>query len=301
MAAIICIYAVCELLATYNKAKNIVAITIMLALFLQMQLNYIEGLNNRYDWSWRGTTSENITNGKLITNMKWLLKDRGNIGTDEQREKVDIFLESHTNSQYMKLFDEDIPIINGTYIQTYLTQVHEAKGIDYPAYYKEKIWNALDAGQGVYDLIRPGNLQYAYNLANNWGLQITECEYVESYYTWDMCPMLIRYERADKENESHSIDYANIDTTTLDEIPNPVISGLAYLDSASAPACTLVLRTEWADGGNIEQKLYIRAEQLYDLRQYFSLPDVSSDDKVFLQVWEEDVKINIANLGIESY
>ncbi len=301
MAVIICVYAVCELLTADKKAQRILAITIMLALVLQMQLNYIEGLNNRYDWSWRGTIADNITNGKLAANMKWLLRDRGNIGTDEQREKVDIFLESYTSSQYMKMFDENIPIINGSYVQSYLAQVYEVKGIDYPTYYREKIVKALMEGKGVYDLLRPEHIQYAVNLANAWGLQITECEYIESYYTWDRSPVLIRYELADEENEYHLVNHVDIDTSIFQGTHDVSLRGIAYLDSASASNCTLIVKTEWADGGNIEQKLSLRAGQLYDLSQYFNISDVDSRDKVYLQVLEEGINVNIANLGFVQY
>lgn len=295
MAAIICIYAVCDLLMAPGKTIRVIAATVMLALVLQMQLNYIEGINNSYDWSWRGTTAANITNGRLFDNMKWLLRDRGSIGTDEQRDKVDIFLESYTNSQYMKMFDEDIPIINGYFIQTYLTQVHDVKGIDYPAYYREKIVAALEEGKGVYDLLAPENVYRAINLANAWGLRITECEYVESYYTKDEYPVLIRYELANEDNEFFPINFVEVDTSMLSRSHNAQLEGIAYLDSATASHCTLTLTVEWADGGSIEQKILLDAGYLYDLSQYFSVPGVDAKDRVYLEVLEEGINVNIAN------
>lgn len=302
MAAIICVYGVCDLLMTPRKIIRVIAATVMLALVLQMQLNYVEGINNLYSWSgWRGTTAVNITNGRLFANMKWLLRDRGAIGTDEQRGKVDIFLESYTNSQYMKMFDEDIPIINGYFIQTYLTQVRDVKGIDYPAYYKEKIVTALVEGKGVYDLLAPQNVYHAIDLANAWGLRITECEYVESYYTKDEYPVLIRYELANKDNEFFPINFVEVDTSMLSRSHNAQLEGIAYLDSAAASHCTLTLTVEWADGGSIEQKIFLDAGHLYDLSQYFSVPGVDAKDRVYLEVLEEGTNVNIANSVIRVH
>lgn len=301
MAAIICMSAVCDLLMAHKKILRVIAATVMLALVLQMQLNYMEGINNRYDWSWRGTTAENIANGKLFANLKWLLRDRGTIGTDEQHSKVDIFLESYTNSQYMKMFDEDIPIINGDYIETYLTQVRDVKGIDYPAYYKEKIMNALEEGKGVYDLLAPKNIYHAIDLANAWGLRITECEYVESFYTKDEYPVLIRYELANEDNEFLPVDFVDIDTSILGGSHNAQLGGIVYLDSTTAPYCTLALMVEWADGGTIEQKINLDAGNLYDLSQYFSIPGVDAEDRVYLEVLEEGITVNIANLVTSAH
>lgn len=301
MAVIISIAAICELLLNKKKTIRSMAVLMMLALFLQMQLNYIEGLNNRYDWSWRGTTAYNITNGKMAANIKWLLRDRGNIGSDEQHDKVDMFLESYTNSQYMKMFDENIPIINGSYVQTYLAQVYEVKGIDYPSYYRNKIVEALNEGKGVYEILLPDNIHRAFDLANAWGLQITECEYVESYYTWDRCPVLIRYELANEENEYSPLNYADLDTTNINKDENAHLEGIVYLDNAVASSCTLILKVEWADGGNVEQKIVLRAGRFYDLSQYFNLPHTSSGDRVYLQVAEDGTDVNVMNLGIAVY
>ena len=84
-------------------------------------------------------------------------------------------------------------------------------------------------------------------------------------------------------------------------IHNAHMKGLVYLDSAVASACTLILTTEWADGGSMEQRLNLRAGQLYDLSQYFSVPAVDPQDRVYLRGVEEGIDVNIANLGIESY
>lgn len=297
MAAVICLMAICELLLNNKKIVQTIAGFMMVALIMQTQFNILEGLNNSYDWSWRGTTSDNIVNGNFSANIKWLLRDRGNIGSEEQHDKVDLFLESYTSGQFMKLFDENIPIINGRYVQTYLAQVHTVKGVDYPSYYKNKVLDALRQGKGVYDIVQPGYMQYAIEMANAWGLQITECEYLESYYTLESCPLLVRYELANEENELLQTNYLDLCVTGFSEEDDLFLTGLAYLDNMAVPYCTLALKIQWADGGNVEQRILLRSGQVYDLGDYFSLPQIGQYDHVYLESGEN---INIMNLDIRN-
>lgn len=300
VAAIISMAAICELLLNKRKTVRIIAGFMMVSLIAQTQFNLLEGINNNYDWSWRGTTSDNIINGKFSANVKWLFRDRGCIGSDEQHDKVDLFLESYTSGQYMKIFDENIPIINGRYVETYLAQVYAVKGIDYPSYYKNKVLYALQEGKGVYDILLPEHIQHAFELANAWGLRITECEYLESYYTLDKCPLLIRYELANEENEYSLMNYMYINVAELSDGDNSTLTGLVWLDNMVAPYCTLALNVEWADGGNVEQKITLRSGQLYELSHYFNLPQINKNDKVYLQVVESGIDINIMNFGVYS-
>lgn len=296
IASILAFIAITNLLQSPGKISTGIAYVLLLCLIVQFQYNAITGINNAYDWSWRGTTVNNLKNGVLADNAKWLLRDRGKIGSDEQREKVDIFLETGVSSQLMKNFDPDIPIINASYILGYLGGVKEQKGIDYPGYYKDKINSAIQNGAGVYDIRFLNQLEEACNLANQWGVEIVGCEKIDSYYTTTL-PVLIQYTTSGNTNTFTALNTTQILENLSANKEQVSLNGIVYLNYYEQNERKLeIIVTK--EGVQSISEVMLQPKEFYNLHDLINISGLTASDQVVVNI-EEGATVYAINLWLE--
>ena len=169
-----------------------ISLAMLFILVSQCYAYSLGGYANSYDWSWRGSTYSNFKSGVLKDNFKWIFKDR-QIGTEEQRNKVDMFLLIANGNAYATLFNADIPIIGAANISQYLGGLESVKGINYVEDYKNYALNMIQSGAGVYDIARLNNLSSCIDLANMWGVEFANIEWMDSFFVYDNELALINY------------------------------------------------------------------------------------------------------------
>lgn len=296
IASILAFIAITNLLQSPGKIVKGIAYILLLCLIVQFQYNAVTGINNAYDWSWRGTTINNLKNGVLADNVKWLLRDRGKIGSDEQREKVDIFLETGVSSQLMKNFNPDIPIINASYILGYLEGVKEQKGIDYPSYYKDKVDSAIQNGAGVYDIKFLNQLEEVCNLANQWGVEIIGCEKMDSYYIAEQ-PVLIQYTTSDNANTFTALSATQVLERLSADKEHVSLNGIVYLNYYEQTERKLEIIVTKAGVQSISE-IMLHPKEIYKLQDIIDISGLTASDQVIINI-EEGATVYAINLWLD--
>ncbi|MDD3346471.1 hypothetical protein [Oscillibacter sp.] len=291
-------------LESKKRWKRAVAVLSLLVLFAQCMVNTGAAALNLYDWSFR----ERIVSTSAITsyyrlNAAELFTDRGLIGTEEQRERVDVFLSTHIRHSMMKVLDPDAAIVNGSYIVNYLLALKDEKGIDYVSYYFGKLKEEEANGARIYDMAIAGEYDSFCDSANSVGAEIISLEEVDGYFVGKDTPILIGYSMTGKENTC-----TDLSTQPSFEIPAGSaavhISGIACLPSyvqwdAVNPIVQICISAAGESVAlltlEIPQHEYIQIDQLLDVSQYtqsgsatLSISDVS----------EQSIAGNIFNLEV---
>lgn len=200
IAVVLAAYLVVNLLQSKKVWKKGTAIFLLIALLLQCGLNTVGGMLNYYDWSFRERISKESLSDYYSENITWLLRDRGLIGTQEQREKIDVFLSTHVRHNIMLALDPDAAIINGSYIVNQLGEVKEQKDIDYAAYYFGKLKEQEKTGAGIFDIAVASEYDSIITGANSVGAEIISLEEVDGYFVGRDTPILVGYSMTGKEN-----------------------------------------------------------------------------------------------------
>lgn len=200
LAVVLGAYLIVGFLEAKAKWKKPVAMILMVALLGQCAINTVGGALNYYDWSFRWTISPDTLSSEYKLNAQKAFQDRGLIGTDEQRGRIDIFLSTHIRHNIMKALDPDAPIVNGRYIVNDLSAVKDAKGIDYAEYYFTKLAEEEKKGARIYDIAIANEYSEFISGANSVGAEIISLEEVDGYFIGRDTPILVGYSMTGKEN-----------------------------------------------------------------------------------------------------
>lgn len=266
-----------------NRYSQIMTHIGLFLLVLQLGLNYLAGLNNEFDWHWRGTTASNIENGRLSENVKWLLRDRDTIGTDEQHEKVDIFLSMSNTRLFMKFFDKDIPIINASYILTYLSGLTNDEGTEFTEYYKNKIENAYEEGQTLYDIALVNEMEIVCEVANQWGVEIIGAENLDNYFDSTTAPILLEYAVSERRNNYRHVDNTIIDTILSDEVMLH-LNGIVFLHPRAWENSEVRIVANSNGSEEVIAEFILQPGEFCDLATDLVLPAVSNEAQISINV-----------------
>ena len=303
MAVVLGAYLIVGGLAAKVKWKKLVAMILMVALLGQCAINTVGGALNYYDWSFRWKISPDTLSSEYKLNAQEAFRDRGLIGTDEQREQIDIFLSTHLRHSIMKALDPDAPIVNGNYIVTFLSAVKEAKGIDYAEYYFTKLAEEEKKGARIYDIAIANEYSEFISGANSVGAEIISLEEVDGYFIGRDTPILIEYSMTGRENTC--TDLAQQPAFEFPQGTGEIsLTGIACLPSYvqwDYPPAILQVTVSTASGTNevltveIPQHEYIQLDEVLDLSPY------SKDGPVTVMLSDigaEAIDGNIFNLKV---
>ena len=253
---------------------------------------------NKYDWSFRDQISKESLSGNYRLNAKYVFRDRGNIGTEEQRKKIDIFLSTHIRHAIMRELDENARIVNGVYIANVLSLVKESKKIDYPAYYFDMVTEEEKNGAGIYDVAIANEYDYFTETANMVGAEIISLEEVPGYYVGRDTPILIGYSMTGRENTCTDLFEQGTKKINLSGIAclpsyvqwdcdNPILKVTATVEGQT----TELLELE------IPQHEYIQLDEVLDIAELSKTGDVT----ITLQdISGQQITGNIFNLSVVS-
>lgn len=307
---------ICELLATVvlfvfivdlygqtKKLQRILATVFLVVIAAQFALNAAGGILNKYDWYFRPEITLTNLKDSYKKNAAWLLRDRGLIGTDEQREKIDVFLSCNIQHGIMTLLDPDAPIINTYYIRTRLDRLVEEKNLNYREYYLEKVREQEANGMGIYDICIANEYEGMCEEANAIGAEIIGIEEVSGYFINRDTPLLLQYTLSGKENTRTLL--SDQPTFSIPEGTEKIkISGIACMPAyvrwevpntilqvcAATEAGEIVLMEK-----EIEQWSYVNLDEVIDVS------DIQGDMTIILKD-ANGASINgeIINLSVEA-
>ena len=305
LAVFLILMMIVELLQSNSKWKCAISIALLTVLTAQCALNTVGAALNMYDWSFREQITRNSLSGSYKLNSKYVFRDQGNIGTEEQRGKIDIFLSTHVRHAIMRALDENARIINGTYIANDLSSVKESKKIDYPAYYFDMVANAEKSGAGIYDVAIANEYGHFTETANMVGAEIISMEEVHGYYVGRDTPILIGYSMTGRENTC--TDLSECPTFTFEQGTKKIdLSGIACLPSYVQWDCDnpILQVTATVEGQTTElleleipQHEYIQLDEVLDIAELSKKGDVT----ITLQdISGQQITGNIFNLSVVS-
>lgn len=305
LAVFLILMMIVELLQSNSKWKCAISIALLTVLTAQCALNTVGAALNMYDWSFREQITRNSLSGSYKLNSKYVFRDQGNIGTEEQRGKIDIFLSTHVRHAIMRALDENARIINGTYIANELSSVKESKKIDYPAYYFDMVANAEKSGAGIYDVAIANEYGHFTETANMVGAEIISMEEVHGYYVGRDTPILIGYSMTGRENTC--TDLSECPTFTFEQGTKKIdLSGIACLPSYVQWDCDnpILQVTATVEGQTTEllaleipQHEYIQLDEVLDIAELSKKGDVT----ITLQdISGQQITGNIFNLSVVS-
>ena len=305
LAVFLILMMIVELLQSNSKWKCAISIALLTVLTAQCALNTVGAALNMYDWSFREPITRNSLSGSYKLNSKYVFRDQGNIGTEEQRRKIDIFLSTHVRHAIMRALDENARIINGTYIANDLSLVKESKKIDYPAYYFDMVANAEKSGAGIFDVAIANEYGHFTETANMVGAEIISMEEVHGYYVGRDTPILIGYSMTGRENTC--TDLSECPTFTFEQGTKKIdLSGIACLPSYVQWDCDnpILQVTATVEGQTTElleleipQHEYIQLDEVLDIAELSKKGDVT----ITLQdISGQQITGNIFNLSVVS-
>lgn len=306
LAVLLILSVVIEFLQSNSRWKNTISVLLLIALIAQSTLNTVGGALNLYDWSFREQISKGSLNGSYKLNAKYAFRDQGQIGTEEQRNKVDIFLSTHVRHTIMKALNKDAKIINGKYIAYDLSLVKESKGIDYLAYYIHEIAEEEEKnGAGIYDVAIANEYEHFTEGANMVGAEIISMEEVPGYYVGRDTPILIGYSMTGRENTC--TDLIQHPTFTFEQGTKQVhVSGIACMPSYVQWDCggpilqiTASVQGQITELFTIEipQHEYIQLDEILDISELSKEGDVT----ITLQdISGQQITGNIFNLTVSA-
>lgn len=298
LAVILMAVAAADIYEANMKYKMGVSYILICILLIQCTANVVQGLDNKFDWSWRGSTLGNIKSGVLVNNAKWILLDR-KIGTDEQREKVDLFLLTDEGNAYMTLFNPDVPIIGASNISQYLGGLESVKGINYVDKYKNVVLEEMANEKRVFDIEKLNSLSNSCVVANEWGVEVSNIEWMDTFFVGSDELALIEYKPAIYGNTYMEIN----ESYTLEAVSENAdkLNGYVYLNpSYSVEHTTIKLIVK--DDNGLENELYftIAADEVFDLASIRGEIQVNAGDIVELEVIDGIEQLYAINLRIEE-
>ncbi|WNX84091.1 hypothetical protein RWV98_16145 [Agathobaculum sp. NTUH-O15-33] len=279
LAAIVLIGAVFPWIVDGGNAKRIIAITLLATLTIQCAFNTLAGALNLYDWGWRDVVSWESLKSTYADNAKYLLKDRGLIGTEEQRNRVDFFLSTNFQHSMMKAMDPDAPIINGSYVTASLASVKQEKGIDYADYYLGKIAKNEANGAGIYDMTTVNNFDNLCDNANMVGAEIVSLEEVSGYFIGRDTPLLIGYSMTGKVNTCTELRESQI-IQLPENTKNVQVKGIICIPSYvrwEIPDAGFQIKITHNAGATVFYKKAIPNMEYFMLDEIFSLDGLKGD------------------------
>ena len=289
-----------NILKSDEKKSHVLVYVSLICLVIQSTFNCATGLNYMYGWSSGGNTYSNIKNGKFAKNVRWLLRDRGQLGTEEQHEKVDVFLAMSNDRFFMQLFDENIPVINATYImnKNHMASAQEDTGIDWESYYKESVKDMDDAGQSIYDLSSLYNMTEICENANRWGAEIVDLEHVDHYFSDYYVPVLVRYDIAEKTNTYVNIDHVLVEKNS-DGKDFLDLHGIIYSTPQALNESQIQIIVTDGEESIVEAEVVLQPGEIYNLNQNSLVAAVDSKKDVEIMVVDGNPNIYGINLYLE--
>lgn len=303
LAVFMALVMIVEFLQSNSRLKNGVSVLLLASLIAQCALNTAGGALNLYDWSFREPINRGTLSGTYKLNAKYAFRDQGKIGTEEQRNKVDIFLSTHFKHSIMKVFNKDAKIINGKYIVNNLAAVKESKGIDYPTYYFDEIREEEKNGAGIYDIGVASQYEEFIEGANSVGAEIISMEEIPGYFVGRDTPILIGYSMTGRENTC--TDLQESAQFTFEKGTEQVyISGIACFPSyvqwdSNGPILqiTAIVQDETTELFTLEipQHEYIQLDESLDISELSKDGDVTI---TIQDIGDQQIKGNIINLSV---
>ena len=206
--------------ARFKIPLSILAFLIVLCLGAQCYVNTYNGAKNTYDWSWRGETGS----AGYMENYKYIFRDRGLIGTDDQRDRIDIFVSSGVLHEYCKLIDPSADIVNYWYFEKYFPTLTAR---DFRTYYMDMLKTDAAEGKGLYDVYVLSGYNTIADTANRMGATVKSLEYVDGN---GFRVLLAGYDFSGKANTLADL-YQTPQSFTVDASANKTVkvSGIAFI------------------------------------------------------------------------
>ena len=206
--------------ARFKIPLSILAALIVLVLGAQCWVNTYNGAKNTYDWSWRGETGS----AEYMNNYQYVFRDQGLIGTDEQRNRIDIFFSSNMLHEYCKMIDPSADIVNYWYFEKYFATLTER---DFRTYYMDMIKAKAAEGNGIYDVYNMSGYNTIADTANRMGAAVTSLEYVDGN---GFRALLVGYDFSGKTNTLADLNQAPQSFTVDASVTKTVhVSGIAFI------------------------------------------------------------------------
>lgn len=267
-----------------NIRKRLCAWCVWLLVFVQFIFNYATGALNIYDWSFREKITPSTLKSYYAINAVHLFSDRGLIGTEEQREKIDVFLSTNIKHSIMKAINAEVPIVNGRYIVNDLASLKEAKGIDYSKEYLGAVRELWEKGKGIYDVTVANEFDYLSEYANSVGAEIVNIEEVSGYFVGRDTPLLIEYAMTGVNNTQVSLAEQQIF-----EVPkgssNVNISGIFCLPAYirwEVPDTGVRITILTQDGSQVLYEKTFPQQTYITLDESFDLSDIQQPVKIIV-------------------
>jgi hypothetical protein len=206
--------------ARFKIPLSILSFLIVLVLSAQCWVNTYNGAMNNYDWSWRGETGS----AEYKSNFQYIFRDRGLIGTDDQRDRIDVFFSSNMLHEYCKLIDPSAKIVNYWYFEKYFPTLPAR---DFRTYYMNRINEDAAEGKGIYDVYLSNGYNLIADTANRMGATVKSVEYVEGN---GFRALLVGYDFSGGTNTLADL-YQTPQTFTVDasQTKTVKISGIAFI------------------------------------------------------------------------
>lgn len=306
LAVIITCCWIIQMFDSSRKKNKLFAGVISALVLLQCCLNTSAGILNYGDWAWRPLLPTALENGSFVDNLKWCFRDRGPLGSDEQRKKVDVFCSTFVLHNMMKQINPNAPIINMRYVMYDLASVSEQKGGNFPEHYLSKL-KELSSSNRIFDLAWSSQIGEVYQNANMVNARIKNIEYVNGYYLGDKTPLLIEYDFSD-ERENTYTDLSKTQSYTIDcsKKDSITLSGFAFLDPYvvwRAKPAHLKLYTKTSDGTeHVLYELKLKRRHIYELNETIDLSNYTGMTTIYIEddSREEDYGMShVINLSID--
>lgn len=299
--AVILLYLLFIEASKNHRKKFVYSVTMCMTclIFVQGSVNIYKGATNEYDWSWRGTLNE-FSLGTYEENIKYVFSDRGQIGSSEQQDKIDIFLTSNNQGSIAKLLNPEVPIINFRYLNDFIPSV---KGVDYKDNYLNEVKTNFYKGKRIFDLFPVFDYDKVVKNANEIGAEILNLELVEGYFIGNRTPILVEYGFDKNHNTSVSLMQSQrfkIDASKKKEVQ---ISGLLcvplykWWDGPEA----LIKVTATDDKKTVDlYEMNVSSKNIYKIDEVLDLSEFG--DEVTISVFEHESTawdVQAINLAIE--